>query len=404
MTAPAAGASAARPVALVSHSYYEEDPRVRRQAEALAAAGWSVDVFALRRAGEAPRGELQGVHVERLDVRRHQGAGLATYLAEYGAFFARAAAALAHAQHRRHYRLVQVATIPDWLVFAALPERLAGVPLLLDLHEAMPEFFRSRFPRAANPVAGGLLRLQERLSIAAATHLLTVNEALRDRLLGLGVPEERVSVIRNSPALARFDRAAQPTRGFMADGTLRLVYAGAVTPMYELDVALDGVARLRRQQPTLAVRLEIYGRGDSQSTLEAALERLGVADAVTFHGRIPIEDVPAAIAAADVGVAPTRRDPFTEMSLSTKIFEYAAMGKPILCSDLPLVGRTLGTDAAWIYPAGDAEGFAAALASIVDDRAEREARAERALARTRELAWEHEAGRYLDLVERFARA
>ena len=69
--------------------------------------------------------------------------------------------------HRRHrFALVQVHSLPDFLVFAALPLRLVGVPVLLDLHEAMPEFFRSRFPRASNPIAHRLLLLQERLSIA----------------------------------------------------------------------------------------------------------------------------------------------------------------------------------------------------------------------------------------------
>jgi glycosyltransferase involved in cell wall biosynthesis len=64
----------------------------------------------------------------------------------------------------------------------------------------------------------------------------------------------------------------------------------------------------------------------------------------------------------------------------------------------------LGPDALWAYPAGDAAGFAAALAAIVDEPPEREARVARARARTRELAWEHEAIRYLALIERFARA
>ena len=41
-------------------------------------------------------------------------------------------------------------SLPDFLVFAALPLKLAGVPVLLDLHEAMPEFFASRFPGASN--------------------------------------------------------------------------------------------------------------------------------------------------------------------------------------------------------------------------------------------------------------
>ena len=73
---------------------------------------------------------------------------------------------------------MQIHSLPDFLVFAALPLRLVGVPVLLDLHEAMPEFFVTRFPRSANPLTHRLLLLQERLSIAFATHVLTVNEAI----------------------------------------------------------------------------------------------------------------------------------------------------------------------------------------------------------------------------------
>jgi hypothetical protein len=50
-----------RPVAMLTHSYYEEDPRVRREAETLAAAGRPVVVYALRRPDDPPHGELEGV-------------------------------------------------------------------------------------------------------------------------------------------------------------------------------------------------------------------------------------------------------------------------------------------------------------------------------------------------------
>ncbi len=72
-----------RPVAMLVHSYYEEDPRVRRQAETLVASGRPVDVFSLRRPGDPPEGMLAGVRITRLDVQRHQGSPIATYLAEY---------------------------------------------------------------------------------------------------------------------------------------------------------------------------------------------------------------------------------------------------------------------------------------------------------------------------------
>ncbi len=281
---------------MLAHAYYEEDSRVRREAEALVHGGLPVDVFALRRPGEPSTGVLDGVTIHRLDVRRHQGAGIAVYIREYLDFFVRATIALARAHRTRRFALVHVNTLPDFLVFAALPLKLAGVPVLLDLHESMPEFFRARFPRRASPLAHGLLRLQERASIAVADAVVTVNDALRDRLLALGTPAAKVTVILNTPDLVLFDPAAHPARPFMADGVLRLVYAGALTPTYEVDIAIEALAGLAVERPGLATVLEIYGRGDADAALRSRAAELGVADRVRFHGRIPLALVPAAIA------------------------------------------------------------------------------------------------------------
>ncbi|MEZ0239572.1 MAG: glycosyltransferase [Chloroflexota bacterium] len=278
--APAGSITRRRPIAIVVHSYFEEDPRVRRQAAAIVDSGRQVDVISLRRPGDPAVGDVDGVRVHRLDVQRHQGAGIATYLTEYLAFFLRAAFRLAREHARRRYALVQVATLPDWLVFAALPLRLTAVPVILDLHEAMPDFFASRFPGAANPVVRWFLQAVERASIAASTHAVTVNEALRKRLTGLGVTGDRISVVPNSPSLARFDRSSYPVRPFMADGTLRLIFAGGVTPTYEVDVAVRAVALLRDRRPELPSTLDIYGRGDSQPELERLAAELALDDRV----------------------------------------------------------------------------------------------------------------------------
>jgi glycosyltransferase involved in cell wall biosynthesis len=390
-----------RPVAMLTHSYYEEDPRVRREAEAVAATGRAVDVFALRRPGDPPDELLDGVRVHRLGVQRHQGAGVGTYLREYLAFFVRSGMTLAAAHRKHRYGLVQVHTLPDFLVFAALPVRLAGVPVLLDLHEAMPEFFRSRFRGRAGRLGYALLRLQERASTRFATAVVTVNDALGDRLVGLGLSRSKLTIIPNAPSQARFDRSRQPPRPFMADGTLRLVYAGALSPIYELDVVLEAIARIGRDRPDLPICLDLYGRDFAEVPLRDHAAELAVADRVTFHGRIPIADVPAAIARADIGLAPTRRSAFTDYSLSTKAFEYAAMGRTVVASRLPMVERVFG-DVVVTYQPGDAASLAAAILQVVDEPLERDARVARALARIRELSWEHESVRYLDLIERLA--
>ncbi|HET7725840.1 MAG TPA: glycosyltransferase family 4 protein [Candidatus Limnocylindrales bacterium] len=401
-----------RPVAMVTHSYYEEDPRVRREAESLVAAGIPVDVFALRRPGDGPHGTLEGVSIRRLNVQRHQGAGIVTYLVEYLDFLLRAAIALVSTHPRRRYRVVHVHTLPDYLVFAALPLKLAGVPVILDLHEAMPEFFRMRFgarlPGTQAPatatltarIAHALLLAQERASIAVADAVLTVNDALADRLVGLGVPRDKVTVLLNTPSLERFDPARHPVRAFAEDGIVRLVYAGAITPTYELDVALRAVGRLRTEGRP--VELDLYGRGDSREPLEALAGELGIEPSVRFHGRVPIESIPAAVAAADIGLAPTRRSEFTDFSLSTKIFEYAAMGKPVVASDLPTVERYFPDGALRTYEPGDDASLAAAIATLIDDPAARASHVERTAMRAAELTWARQFERYLAVLNRLA--
>jgi glycosyltransferase involved in cell wall biosynthesis len=388
---------------MLTHSYYEEDPRVRREAESLVRAGRPVEVFALRREGDPAKGELEGVRIHRLDVQRHQGAGLVRYLREYLSFGLRAAVAAAGAHPRARFALLQVHTLPDFLVFAALPFRLAGIPVVLDLHEAMPEFFRARFPRAANAAVQRALLAQERASILAADAVLTVNDALAGRLIALGVPASKVTVALNSPDLGRFDPGRFERRAFAVDGTVRLAYAGALTPTYEVDTAIDAMALLRHDRPDQAITLDIYGRGDAAEPWRARAAAAGLTDDVRFHGRIAIEDVPAALAQADLGIAPTRRTDFTDYSLSTKIFEYGAMGKPVVASRLPMVERTFDPTTVATYEPGDARSLADVIARLVDDPLEREARIARTATRVRELSWAHESRAYLALIERLIR-
>jgi glycosyltransferase involved in cell wall biosynthesis len=385
---------------MIVHSYYEEDPRVRREAEALVARGRPVDVISLRQPNDERSSELNGVRVTRLDVQRHQGAGLWVYLREYVGFLLRAGWTATRAHRRRRYGLVQVHSLPDFLVFAALPLKLVGVKVVLDLHEAMPEFFKTRFPNVRSPLVRRGLLLQERLSIAFADRVLSVNELMADRLLGLGVDPDKLTIVPNSPNLDLFDPTAHPRRPFREDGPLRVIYTGALTPTYELDVAVDAIARLAASRPDLDIRLELYGRGDSEDDLHQRIDQNGISDRVTFHGRIPIEDVPAAVAAADIGIAPTRLDEFTSVSLSTKVFEYGAMNKPVVASRLPLVERTFPTDEVLTYASGDHQALAAAIERLADDPLEREARVVKTAARVAELGWAHDAGRYAALIDR----
>jgi glycosyltransferase involved in cell wall biosynthesis len=387
---------------MVVHAYYDEDPRVRREAEALVGAGRPVDVFGLRRPGDPATDELGGVSVRRLDVQRHQGAPIPVYLAEYLDFLLRAAAALAGEHRRRRYALVQVHTIPDFLVFAATPLKMLGVPIVLDFHEAMPEFFDARFPGLAGPIASWLLRTQQAVSAGFADAVIAVDDAIAERLMAAGVDAAKITIVHNSPNPRLFDRRAHPGREFMADGSLRLVYAGALTPNYELDVLLGALARLRADAPGGPIHLDIFGRGDSEETTRDHARTLGIEDQVTFHGRVPLEAMAEAIAQGDVGLAPIRRNAQTDLSLPTKILEYARMGKPVVASDLATVKRYFPADELYLYRAGDAADLAAVISRLAEEPAEAARRASRAAERVEELSWDREAARYVSLIDRVA--
>jgi glycosyltransferase involved in cell wall biosynthesis len=150
------------------------------------------------------------------------------------------------------------------------------------------------------------------------------------------------------------------------------------------------------------VRFEVYGRGDSEPALLERAAAAGLADRVTFRGRIPLEAVPGALASADIGLAPTRLDSYTRYSLSTKLFEYGAMGKPVVATRLPLVERIFGAGTVRTYEPGDSDDLARAILDLVDDPAGREAAVTRTAGRIAGLSWEREAERYLAIVEALA--
>ena len=267
--------------------------------------------------------------------------GLPTYLAEYASFLVRAGWALAKAHRRPPLRArpgPHAARLPGVRGAASQARRRpdparpprgdAGV-----LPVPVPAGVESRRPRAAPAHGAGLDRGLHGGGDRQPGDARPAGRSWEPR------PTRSVSsrTARRSPGSIR---PASPGGPSPRTARVRLVYAGALTPTYEVDVAVEAVAELRAARPELAVAFDVYGRGDAAERLATLARDRGVDDRVTFHGRIPIEDVPLAVARADIGIAPTRRDPFTDVSLSTKLFEYAAMGKPVVASRLPMVEQT----------------------------------------------------------------
>ena len=232
-----------RPVAMLVHSYYEEDPRVRRQAETLVATGRPVDVFSLRRPDDPPAGTLAGVRITRLDVQRHQGSPIATYLAEYSAFLVRAAFAAG-------------ARPPAPPLRSGPGPHAAGLPGL----RGRPAPPGGRPPAAGPPRAGRLLARHVGRSLPAlAQHAATSRRRTRLRQ-PRRLPASRDSPVE--PAAAARILGARASLGGSCDAVLTVN-----EPTPPVDRPLGSRGARRHELPRRLRRRPTPGRTGSASAL-----------------------------------------------------------------------------------------------------------------------------------------
>ena len=112
----------------------------------------------------------------------------------------------------------------------------------------------------------------------------------------------------------------------------------------------------------------------------------------------PVEEIPARVAEADLGVVPTLQDGFTELLLPVKLLEYVHMGLPVVASRLPVIERYFGDDLLLAEP-GDAASIAAAIEGVRSDPVAARTRAERASKRLAKIEWRQQRQGYLELVD-----
>jgi glycosyltransferase involved in cell wall biosynthesis len=387
---------------MVVHAYYPlGETRVQREAEALLDQGYQVDVVCLRRPGEPAVAVHRGIGIHRLPVGRHKNSGAFVQFWEYLAFLSLAFFKLSALHLRKRYDVVQVHNPPDFLVFAALVPKLAGTPLILDLHDLMPEFFLFRFGAGRESLPARLVFWQEQIACRFADHVITVTEHWRQSLIERGVPGTKCSVLMNLADPRIFCRPAQIDRRRDQD-QLHLVYHGAIPEHNGLDLALRAVAQLRAESPGL--RLTVIGWGEHLDELLRLTTELGLEEQVRFEGFMPVEELPAHILAADLAVVPYRDNLFTGELLPTKLLEYAALGVPAIASRTRGISAYFDDTMVQFFAPGDANELASCIRELHHDRDRLAALAENIQEFNRRHNWQNQSAEYGQLVDRLGRA
>jgi glycosyltransferase involved in cell wall biosynthesis len=384
------------------------DARVQREARSLAAAGYDVTVLALsgaglpRREGIAPGftvlravdpGRLAGPSIasdstaEANPARR--GATLRRALGRPGALvwlrdrtltarFTRAAADLDAEVFHAH----------DLNTLAAATEGARGrAKLVFDAHELYPELTGLGRSERARWAA-----LERRL-IGRADAVVVPSESRADEMARRYAIAQPVVVMNCPPASASPDPAHSLLHALRRDGERLAVYAGGYAP----NRGLENLMRAIDHAP--GWRLAMLGWGPLEGTLRSI-----AGDRVVFVPPVPADEVVAAAAGADVGVASYLPIGLNNvLAAPNKLFEYLHAGLAVAASDLPDIRAVVERHSVGaLFDAADPRSIAAALIQLGADE-ERLARMRRA---SREAApaytWEAQERALLELYGRLA--
>jgi glycosyltransferase involved in cell wall biosynthesis len=322
---------AGKRVAMVTFSSYPFDPRPRRSIDALLAEGATVDLICLGSKNDA-KGEVPaGVKVFRVPLK-HPRRGKFEYAFRYGIFILISSLTFALRSLAGRYDLVYVHNMPDILVASSLIPKMLGAKVVLDLHDPMPELMMTIFRTPEDNKSVRMMKRLEKWSIARTDLAVTVNVACKRIFSSRSCSAEKIAVVMNAPdgQIFPFREArlsVSPKQG--NDRPFVIMYHGSIVERNGLDLALDALARVRETIP--GAELRIFG--SQTAFLDRVMDKarsMGLQDKIRFMGPRHLEELVTEIEKCDLGIIPNQRNPFTDINTPTRVFEYLAMGKPVI--------------------------------------------------------------------------
>lgn len=238
---------------------------------------------------------------------------------------------------------------------AAIVARELGLPLTIKSRGADIHYWGQR-PAALK---------QMRQAAQQAAGMLAVSRALREDMVALGMPRERIGVHYTGLDRERFHPiergaaralvSAMPNLGIWSEGPL-IVTPGSLIPRKGQRLVIEALARLPDAHLALA------GVGEDERSLRALAERLGLGERVQFLGLVGHDLLPHVLCAADVLVLPSASE-----GLANVWIEGLACGTPIVIPDIGGAREVVQDETAGRIAARTPEAIAEAVSAILAD-------------------------------------
>ncbi len=340
-------------VCIIRQYFFPREAHLRRDVKALMEAGFSVDVICAREPKEKFHEVWMGVNVYRLPLTHKRGKIL-RYIFEYFCFFFLCSVVLSVLHLKKRYKIIEVDTMPDFLVFSTIVPRLLGSRIILYLFENMPLLFAEKYNLELNsPIIIGL-KAVERVAVAYAdrvifTHHRQEQYFLNKSIMVLNVPDEEI-FLKNIKECKKREKS---TSEFL------IVTHSTLSQIYGIQNIIKAVSLLKEKYPFL--RCDIIGTGEYYEELIELSKKLGTDVQIRFKGYIPFEEIASHLLKADVGIVSILSD----YLLPNKLFEYVCLGIPVICSDAFVIKVIFGQDEILFYKRNDYNALASAIEWVI---------------------------------------
>lgn len=370
------------------------DRRVWQEASTLQANGYAVSIICPTGKGYESRYEaIDGIHIYRYHLPL-EAEGAKGYLVEYALALFHTFRLAWKVHFARGFDVIHACNPPDLLfLIGGFFKLTMGKRFLFDHHDINPELYEAKFGR--RDFFYKLMVLFERWSFQSADVSIATNESYKKIAIERGgMQPGDVYVVRSGPKLDRL-RVLPPVPALKQGRAYLVGYVGVMGAQEGIDLLLQAAHYIVRTLGRQDVQFGLVGGGTSLEQMKQMAQDMGIADYVTFTGRVPDQQLLEMLNTADVCVNPDVANDMNDKSTMNKIMEYMALGKPIVQFDL-VEGRVSAQDASLYALKNDPVDMARKIVELLDDPARREQMG--AFGRHRvinELEWEYEAPKLL---------
>jgi glycosyltransferase involved in cell wall biosynthesis len=380
-------------VCMLGYTFYEIDSRVQQYARALVERGDEVDFIGLQKLDQSAEGLVEGVRIFRIQRREFDEKSKVSYLLKLLRFFVSSSMLLSRKHLRNRYDLIHVHSVPDFLVFAACLPRLTGAKIVLDIHDVIPEFYATKFNAPPGSLSFRLLLLLEKICAAFAHHVIIANDIWREKLVSRALRASKCTTILNYPRqlVRQGSKPQKPESKFI------ILYPGSLNYHQGVDVAIQAFALVKNSIPES--EFHIYGEGAEHANIARLIQRLGLEKGVFLRPYVSHQEILRIMADADLGIDPKRTDGFANEAFGGKIFEFMALGVPMVVSDTRTNKHYFNESVVRFCRGGDAEDLARSILAVHENKQATSRLVRSASEFVRGYEWDVQKLIYLGLVD-----